>query len=372
MTPEPAFCQLTGLQSVGNTGDNTAHLDIHVLRKLPVTGPFNIIWSKDGSRIAAFSDAGTLVTVWDRDGRVINELHRPGPFFVNPEGLGFVDGNRQVVMPPASYKRPDVMLSIYDVASGEVVRELPGPRPGQKLGNMALVIAASPDQSLIAAVTGGPPHGIESVHLYAAPNWDLAAVLTESAIEPRTPAINFVFSADSKLLAIGRGGGSAIIYDVTSRTPLRTISAFTKYLTPVTCIAISPDDQFVVVGTGMASAGWHFPDGSLAPPGQGQMMVTRAPDPVRVYRISDGALVASETGFLEPIYEIAWSPRGHLIAYIAGDATLHFWNPAHPTDPDKTVQLGRYATSLAFSPDGGQLAASDRYDLTILQLDEVP
>jgi WD40 repeat protein len=366
--PRSAASQPISAQHDVGPSDRAASFLIHLVQKLPLrTSPFNIIWSGDSRSIAAFSDWGNLITVWDRDGLIVHELHRPGAFFIG-QGLGFLNGDRQMVTPTASFKTPNIMLSIFDVDSGKIVHEVAGPRPGENRGNEALVIAASPDQSTIATVTGGPPTGIQPVRLYSAPNWDVSAVLTGSAHEPATVAINLAFSADSKLLAVGRSDGSVVIYDLISKKVRNTINAFTKYLTPANCIAISADDQFVVVGTARAAEMWRYPDGNIAPLNQGRLTALRAPDPVRVYRISDGVLAESETGFLEPIYGISWSSKESLIAFIAGDDTLHLWDPTHPTDPGKVILLGKGATSVAFSPDGGQLAASDGNNVTLYQL----
>src|SRR6185312_7754959 len=92
--------------------------------------------------------------VWDADGRVVQEFHRPGSFFLG-NVLAFVAHDMQIVASPDSYKSEDVAMSIYDIASGKVVHEVPWPYPDQPSRvNTPYILVVSPDQTLAAVIYG--------------------------------------------------------------------------------------------------------------------------------------------------------------------------------------------------------------------------
>jgi WD40 repeat protein len=341
------------------------------------TTPFDITWSRDSSKVAGYVNWGHQVSVWDRNGHLLTELSRSRQIIFG-HGLGFLGDGTEVVTAPALVGSTNSLLSIFSLATGAVVRNLPGPKPGEKLGNEALQIAVSPDETVIAAVTGGPPSGVEPVRLYTLPDFHLADVLTDSVHhrtttlrEDRdTPAMRLAFSANSKILAIGRADGTIAVYDVTTREQIRNIVGFLNYLDPVTALAVSPDGQFVAAGTGMVGATWRYPDGTLAPIGEGSLMALRPPDPVRVFSVVDGRMVTSYTGPLEPIFDLAWSPSGHFVAFISNDQMLHLWDIRHMDRPGLAIRLGSDATSVSFAPDGTRFATGDGGSLTLYTIEE--
>jgi WD domain, G-beta repeat len=365
-------------RSSGGEVDSNSAPDLpllHLVHAIPTkTSPSNIVWSSDGTEIAAFTEWGNLATVWGKDGTVIQELHRPGAPF-SGDGLGFIGGDRQLVTPPAPHTTSGalplgVLVSVFDIGGGTVVREIPGPRPGEFAGNRALITVVSPDGSMIAAVTGGPPSGNEPVRIYSSESGLLTATLTDSFGERGPHVTRMVFSRNSEIIAVGRSDGSVLIYDTKSLKIMQKIDAFTQYLTTVMSLAISPNNQFIAVGTGFAGAAWRYPDGRLAPLGEGRLWVFQAPDPIRVYRVSDGTLVASKTMPSEAIYNISWSSKGGLIAFVGIGDALHLWNPRHPEDPVKTIHLGSDATSVAFSPDGSVIATGEGSKLNLYDVIE--
>jgi WD40 repeat protein len=62
------------------------------------------------------------------------------------------------------------------------------------------------------------------------------------------------------------------------------------------------------------------PDGSLIASGSGYADRT-----IRLWRVSDGALVATLTGHDEWGHQVAFSPDGSLIASGSGDYTIRLW-----------------------------------------------
>src|SRR5580658_810112 len=59
--------------------NNTIVPDLHLIRAMSkFTSPLGIVWSGDSKRIAAFSYSGNNITIWDDNGKELNELHHTG------------------------------------------------------------------------------------------------------------------------------------------------------------------------------------------------------------------------------------------------------------------------------------------------------
>lgn len=334
-------------------------------RKLPIEtprfgGPFNIVWSSDSRRVASLSNNGNLITVYDRDGKIVREILRTGSFFIG-DGLGFLDNNRQILMPPDRAIQDSVLLSAIDIETGEFVRDLPGPQSSEPRLNQVYKIAVSPDQKLIAVVVGGIAFAAP-VRLYSADDWGSVSVLNESVHSDSGRLVDvsdLAFSADSGRLAIARGDGSFAVYDRASHRIIRVVDAFTRYFTSIAAISISPNGQFVAVGAALTGAMWHHADGSMARPNEGELTVVAPSDSIRIYRVSDGDIVASMPGFQRPISSIQWDPKDRFVAFISWDQRVHFWDWRRPETLERDGSPEILGTALSFSPDGTCLAVSE-------------
>src|ERR1700722_4587156 len=155
MMPEKA-----GAAEVG-AADGKAIPGLHLIRESPLrTSPYSIVWSKNGKRLAACSFSCNDITIWNEQGDVEGRLTRPGAFYVG-NGLGFLNDDRWLIAPPRNDNATDVLASVFDIASGNVVREIAGPEPGATFGNKAYLIAVSPDESVVAAVAGSDVSKVE-------------------------------------------------------------------------------------------------------------------------------------------------------------------------------------------------------------------
>src|SRR5262249_60444295 len=125
-------------------------------------------WRRDGSRLEASSLAngpsvfgmqlpspfGNLITIWNADGQVLRTLRRARPFFETLDTFAFVANDKQIAA-PASIDSDTLSFCVFDIASGEVVREVPGPHPDKPRNvNHATILVASPDQSVLAVASG--------------------------------------------------------------------------------------------------------------------------------------------------------------------------------------------------------------------------
>ena len=337
----------------------------HVLKRISQRfGTFAATWSSDGTMLAAYSLNGNIITIWNTEGQVIRKLYTPGAFYLG-NVLAFVDNNRAIVARPADYLSNDLAMSVFGIFSGKIVRDIPGPIPGQpRRVNIANVLAESPDQSMLAIIYG--PARALPVALYSTRSWARVAVLKDSVHGPLDPASSLAFSSDGQRLAVGRADGRVLIYDVATRRIVQIIDAFGDVEgTQAVKVAFNPDGTMIGVGAGLSTMGWWYADGRRAPPNHGRFVLMRPADPVRVFRVKDGVRVASDTGHLEPIRSLAWSPSGQFIAFIAGDDTLHLWNPLHPSGGDRVIKPGGAAVTVAFSPDGSRLAVCAGEYLTV-------
>jgi hypothetical protein len=80
------------------------------------------------------------------------------------------------------------------------------------------------------------------------------------------------------------------------------------------------------MGGGLAN---RYPNGQIAPKGAGTPMPTNIPEPLRVFRISDGAHLASAGGYFGAgnAHGFDWSPIRSLIGFLDAYPDLYLWDP---------------------------------------------
>ncbi|MGW0792977.1 NACHT and WD repeat domain-containing protein [Streptomyces sp. NPDC002911] len=82
----------------------------------------------------------------------------------------------------------------------------------------------------------------------------------------------------------------------------------------------------------------------------------------RVLNDANATLSTALTGFPDPVYEVAFSPNGRVLAAVGGNGAVRLWDTS---DPKRPVALGdplfkddRGIMELAFSPDGEKLVTT--------------
>ena len=380
----------------------SAIAEIRLLRTLPAehevyplmgmeSGTYGVAWSPDGERLATYAADSRKVIIWDRGGKVIREIRRYGLDLLAPKTLDFVAGHSQILMAPSvidpkgeearnggnivsnweNSPLEKILLSRVTIET-DGIENIDGPETDKGWRyNEAGTLSVSPDQSMIAVTYG--PLNRQKIGIYSTKNWRRIAtpgddiVKIPNGYDFKAVVEALAFSPNGRLLAVGRTLGQVQIYDTTTWGLVRAIDVFPDVPPPRTpmsgVLAFSPDSNSLAVGANHGGSAWILTSGQFGKPGQGTFTINEPPDPVRVFRVSDGTRMASASGFLAGLWlmgtrGLAWSPTNNLVAFISAQGDLHVWNPMHPDKPHAVAYVNRNADSLAFSPDGRLIAIS--------------
>lgn len=330
----------------------TSSVKVEKVFDLPTPGtPVAIAWSTDGSALGAASAFGGVLTVWDRDGRVISQIKRPGEGPVLGRSLAFVRGSSQLVFPPPAPADDSVALAVWNVATGNVVTTVPGPQPGGAIQlNRAEYFATTPDEELLAAATRAVRNFEKNLIVYDTSTWQ---VLQSTKIDTGVGAL-CVF-AHGRLVAAG-SISSAIVSVIDARTGTR-VNQFSAYPQseygsfPLGALAGSPDAALIMVGIGPVM----LSGAARSSPRQSEW--ADSIEPVRMLRIKDGSQLAAFRDATAPIRQAAWDPQGRYVAFVDDAKHLFFWAPWAAPEYTK-VDLPSPGFALAIAPDGSRLAVS--------------
>ncbi|MBI3410784.1 MAG: protein kinase [Planctomycetes bacterium] len=204
------------------------------------------------------------------------------------------------------------------------------------------------------------------------------------------PKLTAVFSPDSRLVATGGEDDSARLWDAGTGKPL---SDSMETGGPVQALAFSPDGRTLVTGSFRGGAQmWDVDTGKARGPAlahrgrinavafspDGQILasgglvedklpksgVKLPPGEVRLWNAATGRALGKPLDHVAPVWCLAFSPQGRILATGAEDGRARFFLTATGALMDRPqVHEGTVAT-LAFSPDGTAITASaggDKY-----------
>jgi WD40 repeat protein len=337
------------------------------------SGNSGLTWSPDGERLAAYVHNGLGIITWSPDGKYQHEIPRYNNSGLDSYVLGFLSGHRQLIASPAAEtnspedraKMDDMAFAVLDAETGKVLRNVAGPNPsGRSNENIAIAMAISPDERFVAVIYR--QFTDRRVGIYSTGDWQRVAALD---LRNGGPGIQLdpqgvVFSPDGKTLAVLHDS-RVKLYDVGSWILLRSIDAFPDTVPRgnallFDALAFSPDGTMIAAATHGGGSWWMYPNGTMAPQGSGVLTQYFPAEPLRVYRVADGALVASLglfPGGLDQA-ELVWSPRGNSIGFLDGVGDIRFWDPFHSGVSVPVARMGRHSRTLLFSKDGSQLVAN--------------
>jgi WD40 repeat protein len=318
-------------------------------QNLQAAGPVaSLIWSTDGTKIAASllvaaptnlgirlpsSPVGNLITIWNGDGQVFQQLRRPEPFFAFYENFTFVSKDKQLVVPPPLTSNA-VAFSVLDIATGEIVFEAPGAHLNQGRNvNGAFKMAVSPDQSILAVIFGRAM--AQPAAIYSTKTWLKLAELPNGPKDRTETPEALAFSNRGDILAVAMGHFIRI-YDLSSNTVAQEVRASDTPGDRVTQLTFSPDGKMIAATlSGLSTY-----------------------DPIRIYSIDHSRPVSIYQGKIDGAIEgLTWIPNSSTLAFMTGYRQLHLWNTFPPNIGERVLQLtnGPYSQSLAVSPDGRSL-----------------
>jgi len=285
----------------------------HEIRRLRVDGYINAVaWSFDGSRLAALSQFGSTITVWDaKTWNVVKEFRRDG---------GAYSGNSLAFLPDGS---------LLTAALGEFSNEGPD---GNLLKAAQIGDHSGDPDYIVPSVSNLKYH---SLKIFSLIDWNLATGQPIRYIPPLefppsdlSPKITntFAISRDRALIAAIKDGRSVWLYDASSGVRVQDLptTPLPEHPDVANSVAFSPDGQELVVGTAW---GWvHFfgvrdgvlrrsfrayttgeyrvaalafsPDGKSIATGKAKGFDAREPNEfsTHIWRVSDGASIAMLPG----------------------------------------------------------------------------
>jgi WD40 repeat protein len=331
---------------------------------LPDLPPSNtalaLAWSPDDSLLAAGTNWGHSILMWDANGHLKKTLWRNVSDQYLTNSLGFVQGASHLVYGPASADH-SAAFSLWDVVSGKPVLNVTGPQPEKSaIYNRAFSFAVSHDQKYVAAA----PVQDGIVGLYDAAKWSL---ITKITVGPIVTAV--AFSPDNKWLAIANSANRFYVFNLESR---KIVQAFgvprdqrrvvqkkpvgipgLTIETGADTISFSPDSRYL-----LAATNYNFTDN----------FYTGGPDgAVRVFRASNGTQVA-DFNAPPPIRQVAWLAGSRYAAFVAADQNLYLWEPLSQERVFSKFPIDGLSMAIAASNSRDKLAVATEHSIDVYVL----
>jgi WD40 repeat protein len=322
-----------------------------------------VAWASDGSATAAASQYGDVLTVWDSHGYRINEFKRMGGGPTVYGSIAFVAGSSRLVFPPPEAVPDSAAFSVWDVASGSIVRTVSGPQPDDDYPlNRAEHFMTSPDQAFLAMATfggRGSRNLQKNVVVYDTRSWRLVQSMK---VLPGVSSL-CVFGG-GRLIGLGTIiGGRIIVMELATGLTVKQIQAYEESPygnVQLGAVAGSPAGDLVMTGAGLVTE-------TGQPASKDQKAWVASIEPAQVFRIQDGTRIASIYGARAPIRQAQWDPKGRYVAFVDSGDGLFLWAPS--TRSVERVDVPGASLSLAIAPDGDRIAVTTNKGVSVYSVD---
>jgi WD40 repeat protein len=285
--------------------------------------------SPDGKVLAAASE--TTTRLWDvTTGKELHVLKWEsqhtyvGAVAFSPDGKTLLTGSG------------DGRIHVWDIATGKMVRELPG-RQGGIAG-----LYFTPDGKRI--VSGGDDKTIRVRD--AATGKELHAFLGHQG-----QVASLAYSPDGKLLATAGEDGTVRLWSETKEVRRLTV----EWAAEVKAVAFAPDGKTLAAALAHAGPPWV----------DGPMKVDGSLDGIYLWDAATGQKLRKLPGSLWVAfapYSLAFAPDGRSLAAADADKIIRLWDPAtgkelRRLDSGRLNDPRNVGRKFAFSPDGKMLAS---------------
>ena len=230
-----------------------------------------------------------------------------GALVFSPDGKRLATAGRSGLV-GGPHGLPGGVVKVWDVATGEQLLHVPGPRPGVSTSAFAGVVAFSADAKYLAAGTDGAggelPESGEVVVWDAADGKVILAIHVREEVKPG------------------------------------------DFHSAVTAVALSPDGKWVAAAYGNRPAR-----------ADGLLLSDRPTSALRIYEVATGRVVHTLLGHTASVGRLAFRPDGQQLASASADGTVRVWDAATGKQARMFSFEGGPPRALGFSLDGKLLAA---------------
>jgi WD40 repeat protein len=208
---------------------------------------------------------------------------------------------------------------------------------GQLAAQSGELAPVNPDAATLAALAAWHADATVSARS-ALLSTTACCAATQASLRGESGEVDAVaLSPDGSLLAAGGQDKTVHLWNTADGRQVAVLSGFTA---PVRTVAFGPSGIVLAAGS--------------------------ADHTIRVWNVARHTILQVLTGGTGAIEDLAFDRSGTLLAGVSQDGQVRLWNPA-TGQPEQTLALPGAAggTSVAFSPDGRTLAASDGQAVTL-------
>lgn len=330
--------------------------NIEVVQRLSLKDYLQAIaWSADGSRLAALSKFGSLITIWDTNSwRKVREISQFGGTYAG-DSLAWTSDGMVIASAGATVPEDGIYsLNLWNPNTGQLVKRILGPPvpEGTWKHNQANKFVLSSDRTLLAMTF---LHVSNQLVVFNTKDWTIKRVLelpVPSSAQMGS-AESFAFSSTNDVMAIANSRdlqtitleGGSVIFSVLA------YEHSDPYAGPVVeSLAYSPDGKVI------AGAPIFFPS------------LKNDTGPVRIWSAADGELIAKLPTRNGSFRMISWTRDGAKLAAAGADGIVQILQIEPDIRKSKVIFEFKDALAgvVAFSPDG-RLAAGGRTSVIIIK-----